>query len=203
MGHAIASAGLRRFKEVVFISGPVAPPFDRVDGAVNYVVETTIEMKDHVMRSLGDGTVLIMAAAPADYSPAVFHHSKIKKDPELNLEIRLKPTPDILLEAAGVSARYANFFRVGFAAETEHVRENALAKLKKKDLDFICANIVFREEAGFGANPNSLLVMDREGAESPIGPAEKPELAQALLDFLGERIERYAHSSLDGHQRRT
>lgn len=203
MGHAIAEAGLSRFKEVVFVSGPVAPPYDHVDGAVNYMVETTEEMKEHILRSLGDGTVLIMAAAPADYTPAVFQHSKIKKDPELNLEIKLKPTPDILMETAAVSSRYADLFRVGFAAETDHVRENALAKLKKKDLDFVCANMVFREEAGFGANPNSLLVIERDGTETPVGPAEKSELAKALLDLLSKRIDRYAHSPSDGHQRRT
>ena len=186
---------------MVFISGPVAPPFEHVDGAVNFMVETTDDMKNHVMRHLGDDTVLIMAAAPADYTPAVFSSSKIKKDTAMSLQIVLKPTPDILMETADAAHAYSNLFRVGFAAETDHIRENALKKLKKKDLHWICANMVFREATGFGANPNSLLILDRDGSEAQLGPAEKPDLARSLVDFLEDRISRYAYSSFDGHQR--
>ncbi|MBI3395233.1 MAG: phosphopantothenoylcysteine decarboxylase [Spirochaetia bacterium] len=184
MGHAIASAGLGRFREIVFISGPVGSGFQRVSGAVNFSVETTQEMRDRVVESLSNDTILVMAAAPADYAPVETRSTKIKKQQNVNLELTLKPTPDILLEVAQLKSRFTNLIRVGFAAETDNVIENALTKMQKKDLDFICANVVFKEETGFGDHPNSLLVLDRLGAEHTLGPAPKPELARSLLDYL-------------------
>lgn len=181
MGWSIAQAGLGKFASVVYISGPGSESFRTVEGAVNYSVDSTQEMLERVLGSIEDACTLVMAAAPADYAPIHPAESKIKKDPS-NLIVEFRPTPDILMEVAKRPAR--GMVRVAFAAETDNLIENARIKMKKKDVDFICANEVFKDGKGFATAGGSLLILDRAGNETRLGPAGKDALGESLIAFL-------------------
>lgn len=181
MGWAIARAALGKYSEVVYISGPGSESFRTVDGAVNYAVDSTQEMLERVLQNVEENTTLIMAAAPADYAPVNPAETKIKKNPS-NLLVEFRPTPDILVEVAKRPAR--GMVRVAFAAETDNLKENALIKMQKKDVDFICANEVFKDGKGFATEGGSLLILDRSGNETRLGPAHKDALGDSLIAFL-------------------
>ena len=181
-GWAIARAGRKMFGEVVYISGPGYPEFRRVEGAENILIETTSEMAKAVKKNIGPSTILIMAAAPADFVPVTEEKKKIKKDSIVEPVIRLTPPPDILLSIT--KRKRKDFYRVGFAAETDHVLSYARTKLEAKNLNYICANQVFRDRKGFGDNLNTLMVLGRDGSFVEIGPSRKEENARKLLKYL-------------------
>lgn len=186
MGWSIAKAGVGLFKSVVYIAGPGSEAFRNVEGAHNVAVDTTENMLSAVLEALEKNCVLIMAAAPADYAPVEFASAKIKKDPARNLNVEFRPTPDILMEV-GANAP-DGMLRIAFAAETDHVRENALIKMQKKKVDFICANQVFKDGMGFATESGSLLILDKNGAEKKLGPAPKDALGQELVSFVAEHL---------------
>lgn len=191
-GWEIARAGLKRFTAVVYIVGPCDTPYRRLEGALNIPVTTTEEMGHAVLEALSPESLLIMAAAPADFTPVHVESQKIKKQPGETLRhLELRPTMDIL-QTAGERAP-KRCFRVGFAAETHDLADNALAKLQRKQAHFICANEVYRDQAGFGEIPNTLRVFDALGGEKRIGPLEKDALASALLDYLEIRLRDFEH----------
>ncbi len=181
-GWGIARRGLKYFKEVVFISGPAHHKYISVQGAKNILVDTTEEMKAAVHKSIKSKTLLIMAAAPADFTPDRTSDSKIKKTAAKQLNVKLVPTTDILKSLKDHGAR--DFYRVGFAAETDHVSENALDKLERKGLDFICANQVFKESQGFGEHANTLHLLGHDGELRQFGPGDKLKIADDLLKYL-------------------
>ncbi|MCB1326394.1 MAG: phosphopantothenoylcysteine decarboxylase [Spirochaetales bacterium] len=184
-GHCLASEALKRgFHEVIYIAGPVPERYQQVEGAQNIAVETTLEMGAAVRQQLADRTILVMAAAPADYTPAQISASKIKKSDKEGLSLQLKPTLDILKSIVEPARQLQGLFRVGFAAETDNLEEYAMRKLREKDLDMICANRVFKGETGFGENENALLIVDREGLQQWLGPGPKESLARLLLDRI-------------------
>ena len=128
-----------------------------------------------------------MAAAVADYRPRSAAKTKIKKDsPSLTLE--LVRTPDILAEVKG------NFLKVGFAAESHDVIENARRKLEKKQLDLIVANDITDPSSGFGADTNKVTLIDRSGKAESLPLLTKREVADKILDrvvgLLGKRTGR-------------
>lgn len=181
-GFELARKGLRLFKEVVFISGPGHPDYREVKGAVNIIVDSTNEMAKAVQKSVGPDTLLIMAAAPADFTLKNPVKKKMKKTESTTLELKLDPTIDILLSIK--DKKYKNFFRVGFAAETQNVKKYALDKLHRKNLDLICGNRVYREVHGFSRDENTLSVFDRNEKEHTIGPGKKSQNAASLLKFI-------------------
>jgi phosphopantothenoylcysteine synthetase/decarboxylase len=187
-GWSLATSAVGRFREVVFISGPGAEEFRTVEGACNVLVETTAEMTSAVRDHVGDQCVLIMSAAPADYTPTEAADQKIKKKSGEPYTLTLAPTTDILKSLIPLAAGWPGFYRVGFAAETRNVEEYALRKLAEKELDFICANQVYKSETGFGDHPNTLLVIDKVGETVKIGPATKDDLAVRLLDHIVAKI---------------
>ena len=187
-GWALAQAGIGRFREVVLISGPGEENFRSVEGARNILVDSTAEMTSAVRDVIDDFSLLIMSAAPADYTPAKPAEQKIKKTAGEGYTLTLRPTTDILRSLIPMARNWPNFYRVGFAAETKNVEEYAMGKLREKELDFICANKVHKEDAGFGDHPNTLLVMDRSGESTKIGPASKDALAVLLLDYIVAKI---------------
>lgn len=179
MGHSIAAAAVRRGFEVVFISGPVMPEFLTVEGAKNIAVTSTDDMLAAVTANLGPGTILVMAAAPADYKPAVKSPVKIKKTE--NPQINLVPNPDILKEMAKKNKSLTpRAILVGFAAETHETEKYALGKLRDKELDMIFLNDVSRQGAGFASATNEFTVFYRDG--------RREELANAAKEALGEKI---------------
>ena len=177
MGYAIATAALRRGAEVVLVSGPTAltPPA----GAVYVPIQTAEEMREAALHHLAGATVVIKAAAVADYraKDPRGHKIKSKKDEDLTLE--LAPNPDILKELAG---RKGGAFLVGFAAETDQVRAYAVEKLRAKGIDLMVANDVGRRGIGFEADDNEVLLLDRWGGAEELPQMPKLDVAHAILD---------------------
>jgi phosphopantothenoylcysteine decarboxylase/phosphopantothenate--cysteine ligase len=177
MGYGLATAALRRGAEVILVSGPTAltPP----PGAVFVPVQTAEEMREAVLHHLERATIVIKAAAVADYRAKQASSTKIKGKRDLTLE--LTPNPDILAE---VAARRPNAFVVGFAAETNDVAENARAKLERKGIDLLVANDVSQQGIGFEAEDNEVLLLDRWGGVRPLPRMPKSDVADAILSHV-------------------
>ena len=178
MGHAVAAAALRRGAEVVLISGPTTlqPP----PGAVYVPVQTAEEMREAALQHLASASVVIKAAAVADYRVERPSATKIKsggKDEGLTLD--LVANPDILKELA---QRKGGAFLVGFAAETNDVRAHAADKLRAKGVDLLVVNDVSQQGIGFDAEDNQVLLLDRWGGALELPRMSKLEVAHAILD---------------------
>ena len=177
MGYALAAAAVRRGARVTLISGPTAltpPP------AAGFVpVQTAEEMREAVLHHAERASIVIKAAAVADYRMAHPAEQKIKGKRDLTLE--LTPNPDILAE---VAARAVGAFIVGFAAETHDVVANARAKLQAKGIDLLVANDVSRRDIGFDAEDNEVLLIDRWGGGRALPRMPKAAVADAILDEI-------------------
>ncbi len=187
MGFALAAAAWRRGAEVALVAGPTGLPTPH--GVRRLDVETAQEMHRAVAGEFEQATILLMAAAVADYRPARVAPEKIKKT-GAPVTLELVRTVDILGELA---PRKGNRIVVGFAAETETVLANAQRKLREKNLDFIVANDVSRADAGFGVDTNAVTVIDARSADA--APAESPllpkdEVADYVLDRIAARLPR-------------
>lgn len=182
MGYAIAEAARDRGAAVTLISTPVA--LAPLYGVELVPVSRAVEMRDAVLAACRDADALIMAAAVADFQPATIAEHKIKKQPgQATLTLELTRTPDILAEVAAHAAEFPHLVRVGFAAESRDLLENARAKLCTKGLAFIVANDITAHDAGFGSDNNRVLIIDHAGVESlPLLP--KYEVANRILDRL-------------------
>ena len=176
MGHALAEAALRRGARVLLVTGPTAlkPP-----GAAEVVaVETAEEMRQAVLARMGEATIVIMAAAVADYTPKQRSQQKIKRKGALSLE--LQPTSDILAE---VASKRGSQIVVGFAAETENVLENARRKLAAKSLHAIVVNDVSRKGIGMDSERNAVtIITPAETIDVP--ETSKWEVAHRVLDAV-------------------
>jgi phosphopantothenoylcysteine decarboxylase/phosphopantothenate--cysteine ligase len=177
MGYALAAAAVRRGAQVTLVSGPTAltpPP------AAGFVpVQTAEEMREAVLHHAGRASIVIKAAAVADYRVAHPAAQKIKGKRDLTLE--LTPTPDILAEVAALAG---GAFIVGFAAETHDVVANAGAKLQAKGIDLLVANDVSRRDIGFDAEDNEVLLIDRWGGGRALPRMSKRAVADAILDEI-------------------
>ena len=176
MGYAIAEAAARAGHEVTLVSGPVTLP--RPDGVELVMVESASEMAAAIHDRAPLAEVIIMAAAVADYRPADPVEHKLKKQPG-DLVLRLERTEDIL-ESLGRNKRPDQLL-VGFAAETDDLEQNAMDKLRRKNLDWIAAN---RVEDGFGTTTNALILFHRSGVRFALGSAPKPMLAAQMLELV-------------------
>lgn len=176
MGYAIARVARRRGAEVTLVSGPVAlkPP-----RGVNFVpVESAAQMRDAVMAHLDRATVVIKAAAVADYMPKEAQPEKIKKSRGA-WSLSLVSTPDILAE---VGSKKASRVLVGFAAETSRLIHEAREKLERKNLDWIVANDVTKVGSGFGTDTNQVTILGRDGSVEELPQMSKEDVAWAVLD---------------------
>lgn len=182
MGYSIAQAAIDRGAEVTLISGPTSltPP----EGAKLIRINTTLEMYDAVMNNYSDRDIIIKSAAVADYRPEVVSTSKIKKT-DGNLNITLVRNPDILKE---LGALKEDRVLIGFAAESDNVIENAKSKIDRKNLDFIVANDITEEGAGFGSDTNIVHIIGKDGIVDKIGKSSKLEIAHRILDKAKEFI---------------
>jgi len=178
MGYEMAREAIARGARVVLVTGPVAifPPAK----AEVVRVETAAEMEAAVLREFPQADFVVMAAAVADFRFAATTGRKIKK-PDLPDSVALVRTPDILKSLGG---RKTTQFLVGFAAETENLRENALAKVKAKNLDFMVANDVAAEGVGFDSDDNQALLIDAAGAAAPTAKMSKRELSREIWDAI-------------------
>lgn len=176
MGYALATAAQRRGARVILVSGPTAiePPA----GVLVERVRTAEEMARAVFEHLDEATIVLAAAAVADFRPAAVSSEKIKKENGVR-PIELIPTLDILAE---VSRRRGSQLVVGFAAETQNLVENARAKLEAKHLDLVVANDVTEPGAGFGADTNIVTLVFPGGRVERLGKMSKLEVAGRILD---------------------
>jgi phosphopantothenoylcysteine decarboxylase/phosphopantothenate--cysteine ligase len=165
---------------VLLISGPVA--LETPQGVERLDVRTTEQMHRGVLDNLDRATLVIMAAAVADYRPRAPHPSKWKRNAG-RLTIELEPTADIL---ADVSRRKGERIVVGFAAETEQVAEHARRKLKEKAADLIVANDVTATGAGFDHDTNVVTIFAANGRERALPKMTKLEVAHRILDEILE-----------------
>jgi len=183
MGQAVATAALRRGAEVVLISGPT--PLTPPTGATYVPVQTAEEMREAALQHLSHSSIVIKAAAVADYRVKRPSTTKIKSRKEEDLTLELAPNPDILRELA---SRKGQAFLVGFAAETHDVRANAAAKLRAKGVDLLVVNDVSVKGIGFDADDNQVTLMDRWGGVTDLPRMSKLDVADAILDrVLGLR----------------
>jgi len=177
MGYALADAARRRGARVILVSAPTAL---RAPANVEMApVVTTEEMRNAVLSRLDEATIVVKAAAVADYRPRVQAGQKLRRSGPLTLE--LEPTEDIL--AAVVERRHTGMLVVGFAAETEDVLAHGRDKLLRKGADAIVLNDVSRAEVGFDSDRNAVTFLTRDRAiELP--EMTKQELADHILDEI-------------------
>ena len=182
MGFALAEAAARRGAEVTLVAGPSSLPTPH--GVQRIDVETALEMRDAVLGALERATIVVLAAAVADYAPVRAEERKLKREKADSLTLELVRNPDILAE---VVKRRGTRTVVGFAAETDHVLENARAKLARKGCDLIVANDVSRSDIGFDVDRNEVAMLGPgpdDLREVPAGP--KSEIAARILERVLE-----------------
>ena len=175
MGYALAEAAVERGAKVILISGPVhlAPPH----GVEVVPVKTAEEMRTAVFGHLKGATIVIKAAAVADFHLSSVPHQKIKKT-AARLSLELDPTPDILAE---LGRDKKDWLLIGFAAETENLEREARRKLETKNCDMIVANLVGGDESGFESDHNEIALALRTGEFLKLPRATKRELADEIL----------------------
>jgi len=181
MGYALAEASRRRGARVVLVSGPThqEPP-----AAVTFErVRTVREMAEAVFRHADTATVVLMAAAVADFRPTTVHSGKIKKQHGAPV-VKLEPTADILADLS--QRRQKGQIIVGFAAETEQLIENAAAKLHSKRLDLLVANDVSQNGAGFDVDTNIVTLLFPGGRRIALEKMSKIDVANRVLDEVVE-----------------
>lgn len=179
MGFALAGAFRERGAEVCLVHGDtgILPPA----GVEAIRINTAMEMLREVEKRFDRIDIVVKAAAVADYRPAECLGRKIKKGDRITLE--LVPNPDIL---SILGARKEKQVLVGFAAETEKLIENAMQKLRAKNLDMIVANDLTVEGAGFATDTNKVAVITRDGKIRELPLMSKYEVAHHLLDIIAE-----------------
>jgi phosphopantothenoylcysteine decarboxylase/phosphopantothenate--cysteine ligase len=188
MGYAVAEAAVARGAKVFLVTGPTA--LDTPAGVERIDVRSAHDMHRAVVERFSSSSIAVLAAAVADYRPAQQSATKIKKTGD-SLSIELEPTTDIL---ADVARNKQATIVVGFAAETDHVAENARKKLTAKNADLIVANDVTAEDAGFELDTNIVTLFSRDGRDLPLPKLTKKEVANRILDEV-LRLRATARSS--------
>ena len=177
MGYAIAKEAIERGAEVTLVSGPtkLEPP----KNLRKFIkIESAQQMYEAVLDNLDENQIIIKSAAVADYKPKSYCNKKIKKNDD-DLVIGLDRNKDIAYEIGKIKN---DKILVGFAAETNDLIENAKNKVKKKNLDFIVANDLTKEGAGFGVDTNIVKIIDKDGIISEYPIMKKEEVANVILD---------------------
>ena len=184
MGYAIAEAARDLGANVTLISGPSA--LTPLAGVNFFKVESARDMRRLVLENFPESQIVIKAAAVADYRVKNVADHKIKKNDE-ELTLVLEKNPDILKELG--QKKQKGQVLVGFAAETQNIENNALAKMERKNLDFIAANDVGARDRGFAGDNNAVTLYRRDGQKRQSGLVSKAELADWLLDELSAAME--------------
>jgi len=179
MGYALAEAALRRGARVILVSGPVA--LEAPTGAEIARVESAEEMRRAVLARSAEATMIIKAAAVADFRLAQPATEKMKRKGAMSLE--LEPTADILAELG--AARKESQILIGFAAETSDALENARQKLAAKGVDAIVVNDVSQPGIGFDSERNAVSIVMRERVIE-VTETSKWEVAHRVLDAAVE-----------------
>ena len=184
MGFAIAKAAAKRGARVTLIAGPVH--LETPTGVERINIVSCEEMRNAVEAEFNNCDALIMAAAPADYKVEAVSNQKLKKQ-NSSFSMTMLPTTDILKSLACCKKHQVI---MGFAAETEFLEQNAKAKLVNKNLDFIAANDVSAKNTGFEVDTNQVTLFDKAGNATKSGLMNKKELANWLLNFLLDELNK-------------
>lgn len=180
MGYALAEAARDRGAKVTLITAPTSLP--RPAGMETVNVCTAQEMYQATKDAVSQTDALIMAAAVADFRPTLAAKDKIKgKQDKLTLEF--ERTPDILGSIKG------DFIKVGFAAESSNLVENAKQKLYQKEINLIVANDITASDSGFGADNNRVTIIDQEGKIDNLPLLPKREIADKILDKVAKLLK--------------
>jgi phosphopantothenoylcysteine decarboxylase/phosphopantothenate--cysteine ligase len=180
MGFAVAAEAARRGAAVVLVAGP--SHLDTPAGVRRIDVQSAQQMRDAVLAELDRATVVVKAAAVADFRPVNPQDRKIKKEdlaPDAGVTLELERTPDILAE---VCAQKGTRVVVGFAAESHDVHEAARRKIARKGCDLIVANDVSDVRSGFDVDTNTVSFVWPGGEIEELSPLPKSEVASQLLD---------------------
>lgn len=186
MGFSLARVCAERGARVVLVVGPVTLPtpcasIRRID------VETAEEMYRAVVAEYADADAAICCAAVADYAPAEYHETKMKRNAD-DLTIVLKPNKDIAAELGKIKRDGQRL--VGFALETDHEAENAQAKMQRKNFDFIVLNSLRDSGAGFRGDTNKVTIWHRDGHSVEYPVKSKLEVAADIVDALTACLDR-------------
>jgi phosphopantothenoylcysteine decarboxylase/phosphopantothenate--cysteine ligase len=195
MGYAVARAARNRGARVILVSGPtcLVPPC----GVEYHAVASARQMRDAVMEQLPAASIVVKAAAVADYRPLETSREKIKKEKSAEMTLQLRKNPDILAELGRAKGER---ILVGFAAETTDLLENARKKLVEKNLDLIVANDVTLLGAGFDVDTNIVRLLFRDGTVEELPQLSKDEVAHALLDRIAAMRRRDREDLPPRHQ---
>lgn len=184
MGFALAEECAARGAEVTLVAGPVSlktvhPSIKRIN------VESALEMYDAAMAHYPQQDAAILCAAVADYRPGTRSENKIKRTGD-EMVIRLVPNPDIAASLGRITKE--NQTLVGFALETNDEEQNALGKLRRKNLDFIVLNSLQDEGAGFKGDTNKITILNNKGEKSAYPLKSKKDVASDIITRLREVI---------------
>jgi phosphopantothenoylcysteine decarboxylase/phosphopantothenate--cysteine ligase len=187
MGYALAAAAKERGADVILVSGPTQlnPP----QGVKVIPVVSARDMHVAVKEQARHSTVVIMAAAVSDFTPRETSGRKIKKENALE-SLQLERTVDILRE---LGAEKGDRLLVGFAAETDDVEQNAIKKMKDKNLDIIVVNDLLRSGSGFGTDTNAVTIIDRSGKRTELPTMPKTEVARIVINTSIDFLKQQAH----------
>lgn len=180
MGFAIAEEAAARGADVTLVAGPVSldvtyPSIRRID------VTSARQMLDAAQKSFESCDIAILSAAVADYAPESCSDTKIKRENTDGMTLRLVKNPDI---AATLGNLKGDRVLVGFALETDHERENALGKMRRKNLDMIVLNSLNNPLAGFNKDTNQVTILKADGSETEYPAKSKREVASDILDEI-------------------
>jgi phosphopantothenoylcysteine decarboxylase/phosphopantothenate--cysteine ligase len=182
MGYAIAKEAVKYGAKVILISGNVN--IDKPNGLMKFIsISTADEMLHHCIENTTSCDVFIGCAAVCDYKIANYNPQKIKKKHH-SLTLDLIPNPDII---ATIKIKYPNLFVVGFAAETENVIDNAIAKLKQKKLDMIIVNDVSNERV-FNQDMNQITIINTKLDQITTNYIKKDNLAHLILETIANNL---------------
>ncbi len=184
MGYELAEEALKRGAQVFLISGPthIFPP----QGVEFRQVQTAQEMEKEILRLYPKADIVIMAAAISDFKFAEILTQKVKKkEQKLQEKVKIVPTQDVLNK---LGMRKGKKVLVGFAAETENVVDNALKKIKEKNLDLIIANNVSGAGIGFESDFNQVSIIFPDGKTTHSEKRSKQVISQIVLDKIEDII---------------
>ena len=182
MGYALAEAAAEAGAKVTLVSGPVSVVASALISVIS--VKSAQDMLDAVKANVEQCDIFVGCAAVADYAPVSVAEQKIKKNND-TMQILLKKNPDILAWVASLSNRP---YVVGFAAESQNVKEYANKKLVNKKLDMICANDISNTDIGFNSDNNALMILTKKDEEIKLASAPKKDIAISILLEVNKRI---------------
>ena len=184
MGFALAEVAQKRGAEVTLISGPTYLP--DIEGVKTIRVDSATNMREVVFQYFEQTDVFISAAAVSDFRPVRQFEGKIKKEEQQSIHLELTKNVDILKEAGKKKGKQ---ILIGFAAEANSLKENALSKLEAKNLDYIVANDITREDSGFATDTNKVIIIQRNGGTIDLPLMSKFEVSEYIFDLIKSHFE--------------